>query len=129
MSRVGLPATSRRSGLWARLTLFLRVLALLLGVQLGGIGHAAADALHETGVIQVEEHEECPLDRACDDCPPGCPQCHCSNRVPSVAPLPSVIVASAFPSADVTFVLTENAAPPRPVLPSLYRPPRTTAGC
>jgi hypothetical protein len=120
---------TRRSGLWARLSLLLRVLAVLLGVQLGGIGHAAADALHETGIIVVEEHEECPLDRACDDCPPGCPQCHCSNRVPSVAPLDAFVLVSALPRADVTFAPTESRSPPRPELPSLYRPPRTSAGC
>jgi hypothetical protein len=118
---------ARRSGLLARLSLLLRVLALLLGVQLAGIGHAAADALHVTGVVAQEEHEECPLDRACDDCPPGCPQCHCSNRVPSVAPLTSFVVANALPGADVAFALTESAAPPRPELPSLFRPPRISA--
>jgi len=128
MLRACQPAAARPHGLRARLSLLLRVLAVLLGVQLGGVGHAAADALHETGIIAVEEHEECPLDRACDDCPPGCPQCHCSNRVPSVAPLASFVVASAFPSADVPFALTESAAPARPELPSLYRPPRTSAG-
>jgi hypothetical protein len=120
---------ARLSGLRARLSLLLRVLAVLLGVQLGGIGHAAADALHETGIILVEEHEECPLDRACDDCPPGCPQCHCSNRVPSVAPLGTFVLASALPRADVTFAPTESGSPPRPELPSLYRPPRSSAGC
>jgi hypothetical protein len=120
---------ARHGGLRARLSLLLRVVALLLGVQLAGIGHAAADALHVTGVIAQEEHEECPLDRACDDCPPGCPQCHCSNRVPSVAPVASFVLASALPGAEVAFALSESGSPPRPELPSLYRPPRTAAGC
>jgi hypothetical protein len=123
------PRLARPSGLRARLSLLLRVLAMLLGVQLAGVGHAAADALHVTGIIAQEEHEECPPDRACDDCPPGCPQCHCSNRVPSVAPLVSFVVANALPGADVSFAPTESASPPRPELPSLYRPPRTSAGC
>jgi len=129
MLRVRRPTSALRSGSWAQLSLLLRVLALLLGVQLGGIGHAAADALHETGIIAAEEHEECPLDRACDDCPPGCPQCHCSNRVPSVAPLAAFVFVRALPGADLPPVLAESSAPPRPELPSLYRPPRSLAGC
>ncbi|HEY3493234.1 MAG TPA: hypothetical protein VGK73_01055 [Polyangiaceae bacterium] len=109
----------------ASVLLLLRLLAVVLGLQLGGIGHAAADLI-ESMSSSAEEHEQCPADGACDDCPPGCPSCHCANRVPSVAangqPLPFAVEP---PPLDAWLGLAANRAPPGPEPSSVYRPPRT----
>ncbi|HEX6764521.1 MAG TPA: hypothetical protein VF103_03565 [Polyangiaceae bacterium] len=103
----------------------LRAAALVFVLQLGGVIHAAADALATAGFLAAD-HEQCPADGACDDCLAGCPNCHCSAALRTVAPDPSLIVEPAHgePKASPCSV-ESSSAPLGPILPSLYRPPRS----
>jgi len=108
----------------ARVLVLLRVLAVVLGFEFAGVGHAAADFVGSIAA-SAEEHEQCPPDGACDDCPPGCPSCHCANRISSVAVRRAQLPPSAeAPSHDAWLQLTERGASAGPALPSVYRPPR-----
>lgn len=101
----------------------IRVLAVVLGFQLSGAGHFATE-LVEAVVSAEVHHESCPADGPCDDCPPGCPQCHCSNALRSVAPDASPAVASVLEtSTDDVRAFTDDE-PPSPELPLPFRPPR-----
>ena len=103
----------------------LRVLALLLGVELSGAGHLAADALclAVPGLLEHEE-ERCPPNGPCDDCPPGCPQCHCPNVIASV-PAPSPLALATTDVSKAPSLRIEEQPPTSPELPLPFRPPRT----
>jgi hypothetical protein len=103
----------------------LRVLAVVLGLQLSGVAHFVEDAVAAIATGHAEHEDPCPADRPCDECPPGCPQCHCSNTMRSVAAAPaapSVLLAETALSAAVA---ATSSAPLSPDLPGLFRPPQT----
>jgi hypothetical protein len=104
----------------------LRVLAVVLGLQLSGVGHFATE-LVEAVVSDEVHHETCPADGPCDDCPPGCPQCHCSNGLRSVAPDAAPALASVLETSDDGVHASSRDEPPAPELPLPFRPPRTAA--
>ena len=116
---------SRASRFWLSLLTLGRVLALVLGVQLSGVAHVAADVASIAVSGRDEHGEQCPADGPCNDCPPGCPNCHCQNGLRAVAPQPTAPVVLTL--STVTLVRLEAKAqfPLGPVLPSLFRPPRT----
>jgi len=103
----------------------LRVLAVVLGLQLSGVGHFATELVEAVASEDVH-HETCPADGPCDDCPPGCPQCHCSNGLRSVAPDASGPVAGALETSDRVPAFTPEK-PPSPELPLPFRPPCSAA--
>lgn len=104
----------------------LRVLALVLGVQLSGVAHFATEVVEAVADASVH-HETCPADGPCDDCPPGCPQCHCSNGLRSVAPELASSVASVLETSGPATPTFERQKPPVPDLPLPFRPPRNAA--
>lgn len=102
----------------------LRVLAVVLGLQLSGVAHFVEDAVAAVATGHAEHEDPCPADRPCDECPPGCPQCHCSNAMRSVVPpvgAPSLLLAETALSAAVA---ETSRAPLSPDLPGLFRPPQ-----
>jgi hypothetical protein len=101
----------------------LRVLSLVLGVQLSGVAHFAAEVV-EAAVAEQAHHETCPPDGPCDDCPPGCPQCHCSNGLRSVPPDAASPVASVLETPGNGLSAPTREKPPTPDLPLPFRPPR-----
>ena len=109
------------------LTAAFRVLALFLGIELSGAAHAMKDVVTHV-VLGVTTHDDaCPADGSpCDDCPPSCPNCHCSNApvaMPPVAPpSPTLQAVGAF----LTVSFASSPAPPRPELPLPFRPPRSS---
>jgi hypothetical protein len=105
--------------------MLLRVLAFALGVQLSGGAHAASEVLSLVVSGMVEHDEQCPADGACDDCPPGCPSCHCQNHLPSVPPeLASALLRERLPSTPIAALEVEAQVPLGPELPAVFRPPR-----
>jgi hypothetical protein len=104
----------------------LRVLAVVLGMQLSGVGHFATE-LVESIVADEVHHESCPADGPCDDCPPGCPQCHCSNGLRSIAPDAIAAVSSVLESSNGVALARTGEKPPSPELPLPFRPPRRVA--
>jgi hypothetical protein len=102
-----------------------RVLALVLGVQLSGVAHVAADVVSVVVSGRDEHAEHCPADGPCNDCPQGCPNCHCQNGVRAVAPQLTAPVVLTLPTVALATLETNAQVPLGPVLPSLFRPPRT----
>jgi hypothetical protein len=102
----------------------LRAVLIALGLQLGGAIHGTADLLGAVGVL-TGEHELCPPDGACDDCLTGCPNCHCAAALRTVAPSPSFALERAHGEPDLALCIQNgSSAPLRPILDSIYRPPR-----
>lgn len=103
----------------------LRVLALVLGMQLSGTGHLAADAL-SLALPGVAEHEDesCPPDGPCNDCPAGCPQCHCPNAFGSIAMQGGMPFPVTLPVEKASAPHFDAEAPAPPDLPLPFRPPQ-----
>jgi len=119
------PARARRA--WTPVAALGRVLALLVLLEVGGLVHAVMDVVTAVANIQHDE-ERCPPNGPCDDCPAGCPNCHCPNALgavlPASAPAALVDLTAAVAARPL---LDRGRAPEGPDLPSLYRPPRSTA--
>ncbi|HEX6272301.1 MAG TPA: hypothetical protein VFZ53_04655 [Polyangiaceae bacterium] len=105
----------------------VRAALAVLALQLGGVIHTASDALSAVGVLDVE-HEECPVDGACDDCLAGCPNCHCAGALRTVVPEANVALEPRHPELDLALAGGAGAnVPLGPTPPSVYRPPRGSA--
>jgi hypothetical protein len=108
----------------ALLLTLLRPLLLLLALQLGGVPHAAVDLLSAVCELR-EQHEVCPEDGPCSDCPDGCPNCHCANGMRLLVPEASAsLLLDPRALLMATWTVTEDEWRPGPVLAPLDRPPR-----
>jgi hypothetical protein len=106
---------------------FGRVVALVFSLQFGGLVHGVTDLVAAVADLQHEE-ERCPLDGPCDDCPAGCPNCHCPNALGALVPAPSLAtVLDADATPPEAPLLDRGRAPEGPERPSIYRPPRYLA--
>lgn len=106
----------------------LRVLALLLGFELSGAAHAVSDVVATVILHQTTHEDACPADGTpCDDCPPSCPNCHCSNAPVAMPPIELASPLLFAESRAASVRLTSAEAPPRPELPLPFRPPRSVA--
>ena len=116
---------------WARslralraLTLLLRVLVLLVAVELSGVA-----AVAELGVCGDETSSDCctdcPVEKDGKECPPGCPNCHCSHGGIALPPAFETVSAEVA-TIDVAILRRpyEAGIPHAPHLPGVYRPPR-----
>jgi hypothetical protein len=110
---------------FAVLSVVLRALPVVLVLQLSGAAHFVEEAVSLVSQSEVH-HEQCPPDGPCDDCPPGCPQCHCANALraalPPVSPSLRAIASCAGEPPSL-----RQLSPPTPELPSLFKPPRFDA--
>ena len=101
-----------------------RVLALVLGLELAGVAHLADDLVSVVVSGVVPHDEQCPADRPCDDCPPGCPNCHCQNGLPSLVPRLGSPMVLTLPVVAIVAFEAGARGPLGPELSSLFRPPR-----
>lgn len=102
--------------------LLLRAVAVCLSLQMSGFLHFATD-LWLDGEAAARHFSESEGDGD-DDCPPGCPTCHCVHASP-VLPIPFEAPASKLlPAFEVTWAPYEARSPASPAPPSVYRPPR-----
>jgi hypothetical protein len=103
----------------------VQVLAVLFAMQLSGLAHGIADALFHDDCSNSCEHRSGRGDDANDsECPPGCPACHsCAHvqapYVPELQGVASAPLDALAPCPDYA-----DRQPPRPELPSIFRPPR-----
>ncbi len=108
---------------WA--LLLVRAVALILAVQMSNVAHAAVDVASAV-FGYVAEHDDCMRDCEDDQCPPGCPKCHCASARPNVLPSDLIGLQPPPPRATTTSwsrsPTTEQ--PPSPLLSSVYRPPK-----
>lgn len=116
---------ARRLSVLSRLVALLRVLAVVLSVQLGGIADPLADAVSSLVCDTACHHDqESPLDGPCQDCPPGCPSCRCSNALTSIVPELTAPAIAALLLEQADSVSFTEQAPLVPDLSPLFRPPR-----
>ena len=123
MLRLPRSSNSRARRISAALLLLVRLATVLLALQFSGGVHDLVDVAQAVTGASAEEHEQCPPDKPCDDCPPGCPNCHCAAmgtlvllQAPAVPPL---TLAESLPRS-----LVGAQAPTGPEPPALFRPPR-----
>jgi len=103
----------------------LRVLAVLLGLELSGVAHAGTEVVELVASEAVRHADACPPDGPCNDCPPSCPNCHCSNA-------PTAVTSTALPAELVALVFVPTPTlrigertPSSPELPLPFRPPQS----
>jgi hypothetical protein len=111
----------------ARLLALLRMLALIVGLQVTGAGDAAVHAVSLMLPTASAHEDECPLEGPCQDCPPGCPNCHCTNALTSVIPDVGVPSVALPVTASASSELLAEREPLVPDRSSLFRPPRLAA--
>ena len=109
--------------LGAAVLVVVRSLTLLLALQFSGALHDVADVVEAVVSAATPNHEQCPPDRPCEDCPPGCPNCHCATPT-SVAAVPPQELSPPPALASLPARLYATQALPGPERPSLFRPPR-----
>ena len=109
------------------LVLALRVLVAMVSLQVSGVPAAAVEMGFRMDESVDDCCNDCPMEKDGKECPPGCPNCHCTHG--SVA-LPTVTEKSGPPTTASVDSDAEEPAPyeasvPRaPPLPGVYRPPR-----
>lgn len=110
---------------WALLLVALRSLLVVFALQLSGVVHDVSDFVEavDSG-SEHAEHEQCPADGPCSDCPPGCPNCHCPAAMGSLAPPPALAVLPQVIALSPRASLDDTQAALGPDLPGLFRPPR-----
>jgi hypothetical protein len=93
-----------------------RALAMALALHVSGVGHVLADA------IECGDHEDPDCCEDGDDCPPGCPDCHCSR-----ATTPDVLdpLGEYYEHATVIeFAPADDGRASPSFCLGVYRPPR-----
>ena len=113
----------RRGG--ALLLVAMRSLLLVFAMQFSGALHDISDFVEAVAAVpEGAEHEECPVDGPCNDCPPGCPNCHCAATVALVAVVTPALLSPEILASHAPASLYATQAPRGPDLPGLFRPPR-----
>ncbi len=114
--------TVRRTFSLARVARF--ALALLALVQLTGLVHALSD-VWQAVADPAHVHGECPDDDTGDECPPGCPDCHCAHMAHAAVPSSDwTVTRAADLKRQAEPIDLSDRTPPSPHLPALFRPPR-----
>jgi len=101
----------------------LRTLAVCLALQMSGLPHFVLDLwLHGEAATQ---HFSACSDGGDDDCPPGCPSCHCVHVSPALPVVAETFGASRLlPAFEMAWAPYEARTPPSLAPPGVYRPPR-----
>lgn len=104
----------------------LRVVVGVIALQLTGLSIVASEVAPRFAYAADGCCSDCPLEQSGKECPPDCPVCHCDHG--------TIALPSAFGSGAESQVILERiatAAPyeasvsSAPLLPSVYRPPRS----
>jgi hypothetical protein len=103
----------------------LRALLVVFSLQFSGVVHDTSDFVRAMSAASDQaEHEQCPADGPCHDCPPGCPNCHCAAALGSLTPQLALAILPQLLGLALPASLYETQAPAGPELPGLFRPPR-----
>jgi hypothetical protein len=107
------------------LLVVLRLLAVVLSLQFSGIGEPLTELASAVACdVPCHHEDESPQDGPCDDCPPGCPSCHCANALVSIVPAPPAALREAQLLAQPIQLQFSRPAPCSPELSGLFRPPQ-----
>jgi hypothetical protein len=99
---------------------FVRTLMLAFVAQVSGATHTAADVL---ACAEHEQHEDPDCSDGDEDCPPGCPDCHCSHAH-SLIVLDPLGEPYQF-ATRVEFSQVDDGRASPSFSFGIYRPPRT----
>lgn len=114
---------SANFGSWrARALMVLRFMAFVLAFQVSGLaGAAIVVAERMSGDVS-----DCPLEKQGQECPPGCPQCHCAHAGGLAAPSSQLVLVSAAAACGrVGLERPESTLVLSPLRSNPYRPPRS----
>lgn len=107
----------------------LRLVALLVSTELSGAAHALLDVA--TSAAGAEHpRDDCDDEESGHECPPGCPNCHCTHGAvvqlaPRTAPQSAARLAILHPPPHQAGFVPLDAMPPQGAdRTRLYRPPR-----
>jgi hypothetical protein len=121
----GLSERTRRLRVWSRLLVVLRLLAVVLSLQLSGVGEPLTELVCAVACdVPCHHDDESSRDGPCNDCPPGCPSCHCANALVSIVPASPAALLDAQLLEQPTQLRFSEQAPPSPELSGLFRPPQ-----
>lgn len=108
------------------LVLLLRALALFVALQVSGLVEFVADVTASAAESSDGCCSDCPLEKSGRECPPGCPNCHCTHGGSALPPSCVTAFLDAFdPRAPMADEPVVAEAPRAPVLPGVFRPPRS----
>lgn len=109
-------------GSWRLRALFVvRVVLFALAFQLSGLG----GALEIAAEAWAGEVSECPLEKQGQECPPGCPQCHCAHSTGLAAPASQLVLISSPAGERVRVETLASTFVVSPFRSNPYRPPRS----
>jgi hypothetical protein len=100
------------------------VLVVLIAFQLSGLG-AMAEHLGRSAEGTVGCCSDCPMEQDGRDCPPGCPNCHCSHGSVGLPSAPEDAERMTALEARIEVPPYEATVPRAPPGPGIYRPPRS----
>jgi hypothetical protein len=110
------------------LVTWLRLLVLALSMHIGVLALAAVADADEPCTDDSGCCSDCPIERSGQECPPGCPNCHC-HHAGGAAAIPDVkgeeLSLPTHEQGDEKRDPPEATAPRQPPLPSIFRPPRS----
>lgn len=110
-----------------RLVVVLRLLALVLVSHASGVVHDVQDFISVIATGADAPHDD-DVAGDCNECPAGCPNCHCSHSVGSLPQAgQSWVISVRDECTDVIGVSTESQLHSMSDPRSVYRPPRSTA--
>ena len=117
--------TRRSAGLGSLWYEALRIFAVVLLLQLSGIAHAAVDTWDSLANQSLHCSDGCENDDRGQECPPGCPKCHCFHVSPVVLQERAAEIV-ALPTSDGTCTLVPNeaSAPSSGEPLFVFRPPK-----
>jgi hypothetical protein len=105
---------------------WLRFLVVALSLHVGGLALASV-VVEDPCVDESGCCSDCPIEGSGQECPPGCPNCHCHHPGGAVA-IPELkgdkVSLPAPEQGNEQGRPREATAPREPPLPSLFRPPR-----
>ena len=117
---------SRRRPLrvFALLLVVVRALSLVLAFEVSGTLHAVVDLLLTVSGEHVAHDDDCASESPGDECPAGCPTCHCGHGPIGSGDVAPAVAAIGSPPTSFAFAMRRDHAPPDSDPGSLYRPPR-----
>lgn len=92
-------------------------------LQLSGAVHHVLDLARVAALVDAEE-DRCPHEQQGDDCPAGCPTCHCAHVAPALPTVPPPGLAALSFATELAATPPDATGPPRSFRSSVYRPPR-----
>jgi hypothetical protein len=104
----------------------LSVLIASIALQISGLG-TIAEHLGASTEANAGCCSDCPMEQDGRECPPGCPNCHCSHGGVGLPAAVDEADRNIAAQARIEAHPYEATVPRAPPAPGIYRPPRTSS--